>query len=857
MAAAIAGSAAKGAASAEELPGFSDLDCTSFGPDSGSSCQPRKISSEASTDEIYAAIFGAPPPPAPALDYPVELLGMNRGDVRVTPAASPELTMIDRRAIVDLLLPVLTQERQTEILKTFTDRSEISAAELSSLGYTASFDQSDLILTVDIPVQYRSTIPIPLQQRYLTAESAKLIKQATFSGIVNLSAGTSYVHSSSVQETGFNATEANLEAAINFKGLVLETGLRYSESGMSGSSLALADTRLTYDFIDQTIRAEAGDLTVPTSGLQGNPGIGGISAYREFRIKPEENYRANPSQEFELQRDARVSVYINGQFIRDLRLTSGRYNLTDLPLRSGSGNDVVLEIQYDTGEIERVVFTAFYDFDLLKKGASEFAFSAGPRSEISENERHYDTNNIAASGFYRLGVTDRLTVGANGQFDKELYNVGAEATYATGAGVFGTTVAFSDHDLGSGSAATVSYRWNSADASDPLRANVQVRYQDREYRRLGAALSAPFKYDVAARVSGKLTSRTRLQAAAGYREYYSAPHEELSASLSGSYETSSGAFTTTVSYLDDGIKPEWFFGVAYSFRFGRATGQSAYDSRDRTGRASLIYQPDLSADSFGYDLSYTHHPAQQEVRAGIGYTGNRFDGRVEQSFRDGDQGSENITNLFLGSALVFADGHAALSRPVHDSFAIFDTAEGSNDFDLAVDPIGSVFGVHSGYSAYSSAIGPAVLTDLQSYYSRTVAIDAPDAPAGVSVGNEVYSFRPGYRSGYVVEVGSDRNVAIMGRIVGPDGQPVKFAAGYAITPSGERLPVFSNSGGRIYLDGLKSGETVRIEFNTPKGAWIEIVTPKDSVGILRLEEDLVLKFNPQIGRQQIASLATE
>ena len=200
-----------------------------------------------------------------------------------------------------------------------------------------------------------------------------------------MAAGTRYVHESKYLEPGFSATQVNVAAALNIYDLVLETGLRYSDN--SGDKLGLNDTRLTKDLIDKRVRLEAGDLTVPTSALQGNPGILGLAGFRNFGLQPYEEYRTNPSQQFALQRAAQVQVYINGQFIRELRLLPGRYNLTDLPLQSAAGNDIILEIEYDSGDRDRVVFSAFYDFSLLKKGVTDFSLSVGPTSRIDDGSR--------------------------------------------------------------------------------------------------------------------------------------------------------------------------------------------------------------------------------------------------------------------------------------------------------------------------------------------------------------------------------------------------------------------------------------------------------------------------------------
>lgn len=816
-----------------------DIPSGGMDPQAGSPLQRN-----ASTEEIFQALFGRKPVPAPRLKYPVVILGVNRGDIEVLPRNDLGETEIDTGALVSLLAPLILEERVAEIEVLVGERASITTSQLAALGYKAEFDRSNLSLQLEVPLEFRSIVPIPLQQRRRPVHVSNMTRQAETSLIANVFAGTTYVHKSTLGPKGVTATQVNIDVAANHRGLVLETGLRYVET--SEDPLTRSDTRLTYDLVESLIRLEAGDLTVPTSGLQGNPSIAGIGGYRNFNLRPDEDFRANPSQAFELQRSARVSVFINGQFIRELRLPSGRYSLTDLPLRASSGNDVVLEILYDTGEIERIVFSAFYDFNLLRKGISQFAFSAGPRSEIRNGGRRYDTENIAFSGFYRLGVSDRLTVGVNTQLDKDLVNFGSEALIATGVGSMGILANYSEQAEASGGAVTGFYRWADKNPDRQITFEAQTSYQDREFRSLGSAsATASLKYDTAIRLAGNVDDKLRLQISGGHRRRYDSSFDELSVTFSGTRRLGRGSLGATVRYDETGGQSEWSAGISYSVRFGPVSTQVAHETRRKTSRASFGYQPNTGANSFGLDVAYTAQSFRDELRTGLGYIGNRFDGRIEQTFAqvqaDGSLGEESFTNLFLGSAFVYADGVSALSRPVVDSFAVFKTAPGAEMFDIAVDPGSTVFGAKRSYAARSSLLGPAVLPDLQAYYPRTVQVEAPDAPGGISIGNETYSFRPGLRSGHVVKVGTDRNVSVVGVLVDIDGNPVSFASGYALVGEGERRVTFSNAGGRFFVDGLKAGENVRLEIDTPREMVAHIRVPEGALGLVRLDDHVVLE----------------
>ncbi|KCZ66190.1 hypothetical protein L53_02395 [Hyphomonas sp. L-53-1-40] len=826
-------------ATAFKLTGFA-AHADTPGQDSGNP-ESRELSKDASPDEIFGALFGAKAQSTVSLPYPVVISGLNKGDVVMAPSTVPGETRIDRRPLIDLLLPFLIDEKQLEFLEAFSTRDEITTADLHSLGLVAEFNHANLYLEIEVPIEMRAVVLVPVQPRF-KVNNLDTVEQASTSAVVNIAAGSQYVHASQYAPTGFAATQVNMGIAVNALGLVLETGARYSDTSETG--LVRNDTRLTKDFVNKRIRLEAGDLSVPTSGLQGNPDILGIAGFRSFGLQPYKEYRTNPSQQFELQRSARVLVYINGQYIRDFRLQPGRYNLTDLPLQSAAGNDVVLEIEYDSGDVDRVVFSAFYDFSLLKKGTTDFAFSIGPTSELNEGEREYDMDNPAASGFYRKGWTDRFTSGLNFQADTHLVNLGAEAFYSTGIGTFGLLTSYSDHDDGKGSALTGLYRWNDTDMAHQTRFDLQVRYQEEDFMALGGSRTL-YRYDISARASRTLTPTTRIQMGTRFSQRHDTSEFEQSHSLNMTWATRYGTFGTAVRYEDAPGRTGWSGGLSFNVRLGDGFAQVYHDTRTPSTRAGYTSRQDRSVGSFGWDTTYTHQSNSDELRAGGSYVGNRFEARIEQvlgaATPQDDFGSENTTELAFGSAIVFADGAVAMSRPVYDSFAIFSKNDAVKGFDIAVDPLGSVFDTRPAYAAHSSAIGPAVVPDLNSYYLRTIEVDAPDAPAGTSLGGQALTFLPSYRAGYVVKIGDDRNVAVMSVLVDELGEPISFAAGYAITSDGTRHQMFTNRGGRFYIDGLQHGETVTLEFDSPEGATASFSVPEGEIGVIRLPKPVQIK----------------
>lgn len=800
------------------------------------------LSREANSSEIFESVFGRRQFNLTPIPYPVIIEGANSGDILVKPGRDGSPASMDRQDIFELLFPLLTDQKIYELKQTTGADSSITTSELTSLGLPTRFDPATLTLVVDVPLESRSIVPIALRRRVNPAASLTMQPPATFSALLNVLASAGYVHKSDFAEPGFETGSVNMEAAVNYRGTVFETGLRFTEN--TDDQFKRADTRLTRDFVDRTLRIEAGDLRVPLEGLQGRAGIAGIAASRNFDTKPYEEFRTNPSQQFELQRDARVSVYINNQLVRELRLRPGRYSLTDLPLRSAAGNDVVLEILYDTGEVERVVFAAFYEFDLLKAGVSDFAFSAGPRADIVAGERDYELGNTAFSGFYRYGVNDRLTLGINTQGDRNLFNLGVEGLISTSVGSFGGLAAISNGRSETGSALTAFYRWNGTNIKRRATFDVQASVEDQGFTALGNERSTvSYEYDIAGRLAFNLGEATRFQVSNGFRRLHEANEGEQTWSTALNRRMPFGTLSATLRYDEVESEPEVSAGLSYTFRFGPGSAQLSYDSLSPSYRAAYSRSPSNAAGSFGYDVDYIRQAGTDEIVGGVNYIANRFDSRLEQRIGrlrdDSTFGAENRTNVFFGTALVHADGRTALSRPVFDSFAIFDVGDGADEFEISVDPQSSASGDEYKYAAKSSMFGPAVVPDLQSYLVRTIAVDAPDAPPGTSLGGAAVSLQPGYRSGYVVTVGDDRNVAVVSQMIDIAGQPIVFAAAYAVFPDGTETPIFTNAGGRFYLEGARPGEKIQLRFDDPPDLTASIELPEDVIGLVRLETPVI------------------
>ena len=127
---------------------------------------------------------------------------------------------------------------------------------------------------------------------------------------------------------------------------------------------------------------------------------------------------------------------------------------------------------------ETVNFNIFLDQSQLATGLSEFGLYAGVLAPQGFQGPVY-SNSPAISGFYRRGISDRLTVGANLQADRHGWMTGAETVIASGFGSFGGFVSASKLDgVGKGWASILTFQRTiarSGTGADALSFSIEAR----------------------------------------------------------------------------------------------------------------------------------------------------------------------------------------------------------------------------------------------------------------------------------------------------------------------------------------------------------------------------------------------
>jgi outer membrane usher protein len=212
----------------------------------------------------------------------------------------------------------------------------------------------------------------------------------------------------------------------------------------------------------------------------------------------------------------------------------------------------------------------------------------------------------------------------------------------------------------------------------------------------------------------------------------------------------------------------------------------------------------------------------------LSYVHDRFTSTLAASTALDDVTATSVATAEVATAIAFADGHVAWSRPITGSFAIIDRAP------TLADQLVGINRTRGTYAAAANHLGAGVIPNLEPYRLSTLRLEAPALQTGTSLGPDALDLVPTYESGTLFVVGSGGTVLLRGTIVDDAGQPIALAtATLAVEtvagcdPSSQQLqarvdcideshqhttygPLMTNRAGRFAVIGIQPGRYVLI-----------------------------------------------
>ncbi|WP_249340175.1 fimbria/pilus outer membrane usher protein [Sphingopyxis sp. L1A2A] len=754
---------------------------------------------------------------------------------------SDDRFVVGTEGFLSLIGPLLTPEAQAELRALLGDKPRFLPDDVSTSGIRLEYDPEQLaVLVLKIAPEKRS-VEVLYQNRQAEEPGDPPLP---FSAFLNLSTTVSRIS----QTGNIEKPELFLNGAVRYNNLVLEADAQARRDFFTDKyKFERRYARLVYDQPEQARRWFLGDLDPETRGRQGFINMGGIGVVRQRqRFDSFRNNVLSGGRRLVLQEQSVVRVLRNGIYQREFTLDPGQYDISNLPLDTGS-NNVQIEVQGQSGARETFDYQAYLDTIDLEPGDYEYGAYVGILDDGGFGNPDYSSKTPVFTGFWRKAFLNRPAIGVGTQLTQDVQNITGQTQFLlANSGRIRLDVGGSHSKEGTGYAATVGYDQIIGGATGYDTLTVIVDYTSRRYATVGGIEGVnPISFNLSAAYTKRFSQKLFATTNASYRKSRSPLFDDAySISTTANYRfnrewTAQFGAEYVKSGFPGGFGRNNGFGVTVGLvwqpRYNRRA-EARYNSLRNNGSARYQQTVDNRAGSFGYSLATNYTDGATSVGGQVDYVGNRFDANLTHTvFGDSfdNIGDSQVTTLRLGSSIAFAGGKVAVGRTINDSFALVYPHKTLKDRQVIVGDA-----LEGGnYVSKSGALGPAVQNSLTAFINQSVRYDVIDPPRGYDIGEGVKRVRPAYKSGYVIEVGSAAFVSAIGTLKGRDGQPLKLVSGImrrTDVADGKEEPFFTNTAGRFAIAKLEPGAEYSVQFHSGGHGAFTFRVPEDNDGLLEL-----------------------
>ena len=548
--------------------------------------------------------------------------------------------------------------------------------------------------------------------------------------------------------------------------------------------------------------------------------FGGLQVGTNFQLQP--NLITYPLQPFSGTAvvPSTVDVFVNGSRIASQSVPSGPFTVNQVPLVSGAG-DVQLVVRDAFGQ-QQVITQPFYaSRRLLRGGLDEYQLSVGATRE-NYGLDSFDYGSALASGYWRRGISDRLTAEARFEADGDVRAGSATADLSLGLlGIVTAGVVASDGRIGSGQSWIGGYEYQGRRFNFGARSS----WASARFRMVGDPLTPVLQRQSQASGGVNLGQAGSLGLAWAAQRYRDAP----------------GLDTATLSYSVTMLHRA-FFAVSISRSYGAFEQTSAFatltlplDARTSvTGEAS-------TASSGGQRSSYVGAAVQRSLPSdqGMGYrvratSREQFDASLGYTWRFGTYTLE--ASSFEGSTAARATasggfgalaGHIFASRPVTESFGLVSVGdlEGIRVFHEG-NPVGR-----------TDNHGQVILPRLTPYSANRITIEERDIPIDITIKDREMRIIPQFRSGALAQYDARRRASAILEVRLADDS--HLPVGSEVQLAGVRY--FVGHGGEIFIPDLVPASRFTAQLATGRCSF--------DVELVPLKGEVLPKLGPFICRQ--------
>jgi outer membrane usher protein len=581
-----------------------------------------------------------------------------------------------------------------------------------------------------------------------------------------------------------------------------------------GAGLVRTETNWTIDDPKKMRSLRLGD-SVSQGGIGGRPvRFAGIQLARNFAVQPGFVTIPLPSIRASAQLPSTADVYVNDVLVRTSDLPPGPFDITDVPIVTGSG-DVRLIVRDMLGRQQLVSQPYYSSLSQLRAGLDDYSYEAGFLRR-SFGTRSNDYGSLFISGTHRYGFTNWLTAEAHLEASPDVQGASlAGSVIIPEVGHLEGSVAASNSTFGTGASATLTFDRRTHGLS--LGAHAEVA--SKNYTTLGAPPDSRPPSVILQAFAGMPFHGGSFGLSYLLRKGRTEPDVEFaSANLSlrlGRVGSLNLAARTNISGPADN-QGEVILIVPLGARTTSAVGAN-FDEGFASINALLQRSPPVG-DGIGYRFNATSGRFQQ-VQGQVTLKTDFGDYDALLTWTDGRTGVRLSTSGSIG----MVGGEAFVSRRVDQSFAEIKVGDYPN---VRVYADNRLIG-------RTGRGGTLIIPNLRPYDRNKIRIEANDLPLDAELAGEELSVRPGARQGVVVDFKAKPSRSALIRVRLEDGRPLPGGSSVTV---GDRTDEFiSAPGGEVYMTGLDKKKEIALATWANGSCKFEVSLSSDSEPTVQCE----------------------
>jgi outer membrane usher protein len=616
--------------------------------------------------------------------------------------------------------------------------------------------------------------------------------------------------------------DAATELGVSVRGALFQTTL----SRLASGSLVRGESNLIIDDRRHLSRWIVGDSLASAGVLGGAASVSGVTVARDFDLDPYVVRHPTLGFTSALTTPSTIEIYLNDVLVDRQDLPPGNVSLDGLAVPRGLGEARVV-IRDAFGREQQFSSPYYMTTSLLGQGLHEYRYTVGALRRRAD-VRSFSYGTAVFMGTHRYGLTDRLTIGLQGEASKTLWNGGpsigvqlgrlGEADVAWSASRRDGRSGMGIHGAYSFSAPAFSVGVFARSLSDDYAA-IGLDEEVNRQPQLDAGATLGLRTGPRTTASFEHVIVTRSHGAAGRR----GSREQRSSVFLQSQVTRRAALFGLASHTWDGgnRRTEVVFGLNVSIG-GTTSGALSVRADSGEVRPSVDVLKSLPrGNGVGYRV-HASDPAAEPALAALQYQGPYGRYEVEQRAARGQQ----ATVVGLSGSLVAVGGSVFAARPVEQSFAV-----------IHVPGVGGVRGYSSNQEiGTTNRRGDLLVTDLLPYYGNLLGIADGDIPLNYRIDGTRQVVAPPYRGGAVVDFPVRAISIVTGSVVLRQiDRTIEAAHGdLVVMAGGRRFESPLGWQGEFYLEDLPAGTHEAVVEDGVPVCRFTLIVPEATDSVVRL-----------------------